>query len=249
MNDTTLKKQLARLSRRVWSRGVDPMMKKTLLIALAAVLGFASVVSATPRGSLPNSDPADPYGDKPRPPFMIPEGTANLALHKTVTSSTAPTKGSLKMITDGEKEMIEEYTVELPQGKQWVQVDLTETAVIYAVLFWLGDDSRFRSYHDVVVQVSDDKEFKKGVKIIFNNDHDNSSGFGCGKDYSYGEDYQGKLVDAKGVSARYVRINTNGNTVNLRNHFAEIEVWGLAGKKPGGKMVPLNTRFPKPYFR
>ncbi len=184
---------------------------------------------------------------------MVPEGTTNIALHKEVTNSTPPIKGSLKMVTDGKKEPDEvdgEYIVDLKEGKQWVQIDLTEMAAIYAVILWLGDGPGMpRSCNDVVVQVSDDKDFKKGVKIIFNNDHDNSSSFGVGKNYNYWETNEGKLVDAKGMSARYVRVNTNGNTLDPQNHFTEIEVWGLTRKKPSGKMVPLESRFPKPWFR
>ena len=42
----------------------------------------------------------------------------------------------------------------------------------------------------------------------------------------YIETYQGKLIDAKGVKGRYVRLYSNGNTTNKMNHYIEVEVWG-----------------------
>ncbi|MFZ2642472.1 MAG: hypothetical protein WA117_15865 [Verrucomicrobiia bacterium] len=225
--------------------------RKTLQTVLVIVLGAASLVSATPRGRLENSDPTDPYGRKEdsRPPFMIPEGTTNLALRKKVTSSSLPTGGVLETITDGTKDYFMGVVV-LKEGEQWVQIDLGQTSVIYAIIFWLYDETcHFYSYNDVVVQVSDDPEFKKDVKILFNNDHDNSSGFGVGKNYNYWENYLGKLVDAKGVPARYVRINTNGNNLDQLNRFTAVDVWGLVGKTPSEKLVPLVPRYPKPLFK
>ena len=62
-----------------------------------------------------------------------------------------------------------------------------------------------RSMHDVILQVSDDPEFKSGVTTLFNNDVDNSSGLGVGTDREYFEMQFGRVVPAKGVKARYVR--------------------------------------------
>jgi len=42
------------------------------------------------------------------------------------------------------------------------------------------------------------------VTTVFNNDHDNTSGLGAGKDKEYIETFDGKLFDPKGVKARYV---------------------------------------------
>ena len=55
-------------------------------------------------------------------------------------------------------------------------------------------------YHDVVIQVSDDPEFKSGVRTVFNNDHDNSAKLGQGKDRAYIESYQGRIIDAQGAT-------------------------------------------------
>jgi len=161
-----------------------------------------------------------------RPDFYVPAGTINLARGKKVTSSdNNPNVGTLDMIGDGDKAGDEGSWVELGPGKQWVQMDLAKTANIYAVLVW-HFHSQARVYRDVVVQVSDDPAFKSGVTAIFNSDSHNELGFGAGKDLNYIETYQGKLIDAKGVKGRYVRLYSNGNTANKLNHYIEVEVWG-----------------------
>ncbi len=99
------------------------------------------------------------------------------------------------------------------------------SANIYAVLMW-HFHSQPRVYRDVVVQVSDDPTFRSGVTTIFNNDFHNDLGLGAGHDLNYIETYQGKLIDAKGVAGRYVRLYSNGNTTNKLNHYIEVEVWG-----------------------
>jgi hypothetical protein len=55
------------------------------------------------------------------------------------------------------------------------------------------------------VQVSDDPDFKESVRTLFNNDFDRSSNLGAGTDHEYVENYEGKLIDAKGVDGRYMR--------------------------------------------
>ena len=154
-----------------------------------------------------------------RPDFMVPAGTVNLAKGKKVTASDSdPVVGSLDLVTDGDKEGDEGSWVELAPGKQWCQIDLEKDAEIYAVLVW-HFHSQERVYRDVVVQVSDDPTFAKGVTTIY----DNSA---AGTDRPYIETYQGKLIDAKGVKGRYVRLYSNGNTTNKMNHYIEVEVWG-----------------------
>ena len=167
---------------------------------------------------------------KSRGPFMVPVGTKLLSLKKPVRGSdSAPVIGDLPMITDGEKEGGDGYFVELGPSKQWVQVDLGGSYALHAILLW-HFHSQARVYRDVIVQVSDDKDFVKGVTTIFNNDHDNSSKLGTGKDKEYIEVAEGRLFDPKGAAGRYVRMYSNGNTVNDLNHYVEIEVYGTAVK-------------------
>jgi hypothetical protein len=161
-----------------------------------------------------------------RPDFMVPLGTTNLALGKKVTSSAGdPIIGTLDLITDGDKEGDEGSWVELDPGKQWVQIDLEKEANLYAVILW-HFHSQARVYFDVVVQVSDDPKFEKDVTTIFNADTNNELGLGAGKDLAYIETYQGKLIDAKGVKGRYLRLYSKGNTTSKMNHYIEVEVFG-----------------------
>ena len=161
-----------------------------------------------------------------RPDFMVPAGTVNLARGKKVTSSDSdPVVGTLDLITDEDKEGDEGSWVELGPGKQWVQIDLEKDANIYAVVVW-HFHSQARVYFDVVVQVSDDPKFEKGVTTIFNADAANELALGAGKDLAYIETYEGKLMDAKGVKGRYVRLYSKGNTTNKLNHYIEVEVFG-----------------------
>ena len=173
--------------------------------------------------NVPNLEP--PMKGK-RPDFMVPVGTVNLAKGKRVTSSdNNPVVGTLDLVTDGDKAGDEGSWVELGPGKQWVQIDLAKSANIYAILVW-HFHSQARVYRDVVVQVSNDPAFKSGVTTIFNNDFNGALGLGQGKDLNYVETYQGKLLDAKGATGRYVRLYSNGNTTNKLNDYIEVEVWG-----------------------
>jgi hypothetical protein len=165
-----------------------------------------------------------------RPDFMVPAGTTNLALKKPVTSSTPePINGTLDLITDGDKAGDEGSYVELKPGKQWVQIDLGQEANIYALFLW-HFHSQERVYFDVVAQVSDDASFSKGVTTVYNNDGANELGLGVGKDLDYIESYLGKLIDAKGVKGRYVRLYSKGSTTDKSNHYIEVEVWGKPAK-------------------
>jgi hypothetical protein len=161
-----------------------------------------------------------------RPDFLVPAGTVNLAKGKKVTASDSdPVVGTLDLITDGDKEGDEGSWVELGPGRQWVQIDLEKDANISAVMLW-HFHSQARVYFDVVVQVSDDPKFEKDVTTIFNADANNELGLGAGKDLAYIETYEGKLIDAKGVKGRYVRLYSKGNTTNKMNHYIEVEVFG-----------------------
>jgi len=112
---------------------------------------------------------------------------------------------------------------------QWVQIDLGAPAKLAAVAVW-HFHSQARVYHAVVVQVADDADFKKNVRTLYNNDDDNSAKLGKGADLAYVETNQGRIVDAKGATARYVRLYSNGNTSDELNHYCEVEVYGQPAK-------------------
>jgi hypothetical protein len=162
----------------------------------------------------------------PRPPFYVPPGTVNLALNKPVTSSdNEPLLGDLELVTDGDKEGEEGSYVELGRGKQWVQIDLGAAHALHAIAVW-HFHSQGRVYKNVVVQLSDDPDFITGVKTIWNSDTANELGLGEGKDPLYLENNEGRLIDAQGHKARYVRLYSGGNTTSAMNHYIEVEVHG-----------------------
>ena len=78
----------------------------------------------------------------------------------------------------------------------------------------------------LVLLVDDDPDFIENVRTIFNNDQDNTSGLGVGTDREFFESYEGKLINAKGVKARYIRFYSKGSTESALNEYTEIEVYG-----------------------
>jgi hypothetical protein len=219
------------------------MTTRTIACSLAAAVAAAVVVAAQPApgkeelklklpkpmfvGTPTNIRSANlEVTGKSRGAFYVPKGTTLLSLNKTVTSSDSlPVIGELEMITDGEKSGGDGFFVELGPMPQWVQVDLGAAHPLHAILLW-HYHSQARVYRDVIVQVSNDPAFKTGVTTVFNNDHDNSSKLGAGKDKEYIEVAEGKLFDPKGAKGRYVRFYSSGNTTNDLNHYVEIEVFG-----------------------
>jgi hypothetical protein len=164
---------------------------------------------------------------RPREPFYAPKGTTNIALNKPVTSSDEqPIIGELAMITDGDKEAADGSYVELGPGRQHITIDLGASYNIFAIVVW-HYHKQPRVYKDVVVQTADDSDFITNVRTVFNNDDDNTLGLGAGTNMNYVETAEGKLIDAKGVIARYVRCFSNGNSSNDLNNYIEVEVYGL----------------------
>jgi hypothetical protein len=216
-------------------------MNKVTLKSMVVLLLAAGVVSAQDKVPLKTDLPKPMFVGTPvpiklpnlepprtgkRPDFLVPVGTVNLAKGKKVTSSdNDPVLGTLDLVTDGDKDGDEGSYVELGPGKQWVQIDLEQEANIYALMVW-HFHSQARVYFDVVAQVSDDPTFQKDVTTIFNNDANNELGLGVGKDLDYIETFEGKLMDAKGVKGRYVRLYSKGNTTTKLNNYIEVEVFG-----------------------
>jgi hypothetical protein len=213
-------------------------MKNTLhiLTGLALVLTLASCgkKEETKAGAAPaaaSTAPAVPAGDLEEIKLEFPKPMfTNLAKGKKVTSSdTAPIIGELSLVTDGDADGADGSFVELMPGKQWVQIDLGAEANLYKIAMW-HYHKQAQAYIDVEVQVSDDPEFKAGVTSLFNSDHDDTSGMGKGSDPAYVETNHGRVIDAKGIKARYVRLWSNGNTSNDMNHYCEVQVYGTPAK-------------------
>ncbi|WP_461784613.1 discoidin domain-containing protein [Prosthecobacter sp.] len=177
---------------------------------------------------LPNLEKPGTY--KPILSIQVPKGTTNLAKGKKVSSSdAAPIIGDLTLVTDGDADGADGSFVELMPGKQWVQIDLEAPANIYKIAMW-HYHKQAQAYIDVLVQVSDDVEFKTGVTTLWNSDNDDTSAMGKGGDPAYVETNHGRIIDGKGVKGRYVRLWSNGNTSNDMNHYCEVQVYGAAAK-------------------
>lgn len=162
---------------------------------------------------------------KARPPFLAPAGTTNMALGRPVTSSDKfPIIGELSYITNGNKDATDGNYVELGLGVQNVVIDLGQQCNIYAVVVWHLHRQPV-VFFDIVVQTSNDQYFIENVNTIFNNDIDNSAGLGIGKDMHYTETNEGKLIDAKGVTGRYVRLYSNGYNLEDFNYYTEVAVY------------------------
>ena len=173
--------------------------------------------------SIPNLEKSRPKGQEPKL-LEIPKGCKNLAEDKEVTSSDEdPSVGDLDMITDSDADG-SEY-VQLKKGLQWVQLDLEDSKKLYGAHVW-HYHSQPRVYNDIIIQISDDEDFIEGVKTVFNNDHDNSSGLGKGTDKNYIEEYYGKSFDLKGTKGQYIRFYSQGNSADKSNHYIEIQVYG-----------------------
>lgn len=196
------------------------------LVPLMLHLPRAAFVGTPPNDLQTNSytEPYDP--NKTRPPMMVPPGLKNLAPGSKVTCSvTNMPAETLAKITDGDKDAYDESTIFLRRGSQYVQLDLGSPQELFAIVIWHAHNM-LKVYHDVVVQVADDPDFRQSVRTIFNNDQDNTSGLGFGTDREYFETWEGKLINAKGVKGRYLRFYSNGSTNGALNEYTEIEVYG-----------------------
>lgn len=228
---------------------MNAMPKSLSLAGVVAAISVASVLTTSPvsgaeggteplvlkfplhtlKGTpedLPTGPNVEPPPEKAPPPLQVPKGVKNVAAGKPVTASVKPFLGELSQITDGKKEAYDEDCVEMRKGVQWVQVDLGQSYAIHAVVMW-HDHRYVQVIRDVILQASDDPEFKTGVTTLYNNDGDNSSGLGVGTDREYFEMQYGRAVPVKGVKARYVRGYTRGSNQSAMNAWQEIEVYGL----------------------
>lgn len=217
----------------------NPLFSLTVSVFFVGALSFASADEVAQQALAIELPPALSIGtpkDETRKlpglqiepvKILVPADSAVISRGKTVTSSDKqePFEGELSMLTDGDKDGNEGYSVIIDEGPQWVQVDLGESRLVDAVVLW----HYFRNYrviNDVIVQVSDDADFKSGVVTLFNNDNDNSSKQGVGTDASFLCNYQGKQISGKGAKARYIRCWSNGNSDHKMNEIIEVEVWG-----------------------
>jgi hypothetical protein len=177
-------------------------------------------------GDIPNLEKPDLEALKSRLTLRVPRGTTNVAMNKKVTSSDPmPIIGILALVTDGDADGSDGCYVELAPGLQWVQIDLGEEYNIWKILLWHFHKQAV-VFFSVIVQVSDDPTFKNGVTTLFNNDVQNKSHLGKGTDKNYVETNHGRLIEGKGTKARYVRLWSNGNSLDEMNRYIEVQVFG-----------------------
>ena len=184
-----------------------------------------------------------------RGPVYLPKGSSNVAYGRPVSASSKPSlygNGTLTMVTDGVKASFYGNGVTLNQKTpQWVQIDLQSPFIIHGVLIW-HNFFKPRIYRDVIVQLADDADFTSNVRTVFNNDRDNSSGLGAGKDQDYLEDVQGHWIPIKSQTATYIRLYSRGSNADpTSNEYAEVEVWATV--KPGMMVAPF--QLPPPTYQ
>ena len=177
-----------------------------------------------PPGNVPNLEtPGAPVTE-----FKAPKGTTNVAVGKKVTSSDPapiiPSPDALTLITDGDADSADGCFVELMQGPQWVQIDLEAEQTIHKILAWHFHKQAV-IVKGVVVQISNDPEFKTGVTTVYNADIDNACGQGAGQDKAWVQTNHGRFFDGKATKGRYVRLWSNGNTEDDFNRYIEVEVY------------------------
>ncbi len=183
----------------------------------------------TPKDA-PQRPNVEPLSTKPRAPLMVPADVKNLAPSAKITcSDTNATAATLAKLTDGNKEATDSTIASLRKGPQYVQFDLGAPAEIFAIVIWHAFDT-LKVYHSVVVQIADDASFTTNVRTLFNNDTANAAGRGAGADREYFETNEGKLIDAKGAKARFVRLYSRGSTDSALNEYTEIEIYGRPPK-------------------
>jgi secreted protein with Ig-like and vWFA domain len=184
---------------------------------------------------LPQGD-AIPNLDHSKIPILevsVPAGTTLISAGKPVTSNDSAPIGELSLITDGDKFGDDGYFVDLMPGKTWVQIDLGSSHEIHLLWVWHFHKQNV-IFNDVVAQISDDPTFQTST-TVFNNDYDNSSGLGVGKDLSYIETNNGRPMPVNGVKGRYVRFCSNGRDLDDTNQYIEAEVYG----RPAGNDAAL----------
>lgn len=124
-------------------------------------------------------------------------------------------------------------------GPQWVKIDLGrsyELDKINVLHYYTPTD--VRTYHDVIVQLSNDSTFATKT-TVFNNDANNSAAQGTGTDAEYAESASGKDITFAKTNARYIRLWTNGNTKYDTQHYTEVKAFGVPAVTP---TTPLQGR-------
>ena len=192
------------------------------------IVDIDSQTGATPAYNPERVIPPHLHRSKEHKPIMVDPDIMNLALYMPVTASEEPQSGELEQLTDDIKTSGEFDFIE---GPAWVQVDLEETVSVHAIAVW-HYYANADIFDDVIVCASNDGNFSDNFLTLFNNDNDNSSGLGMGKDSAYIETVWGNIIDARGpdsrgMDARFIRVYTRRNTDGTLPRYLELAVYGF----------------------
>jgi len=176
----------------------------------------------TNTSSAPTNTPTrtnTPSGATNTPTNTPSGGGTNVALNKPATGASLVNP---VYVTDGDKSNSNNFGG-LDFGLRSIVIDLGQNYNLTQVKVWhyFADA---RTYHDVIVQLSTVSNFSS-LTTVFNNDTNNSAGQGTGSQAEYAESSAGKTITFSAVSARYIRLWSNGSTANTYNHYVEVEAY------------------------
>jgi hypothetical protein len=227
MKDTLFFRPLAARAACALALALAPLLADDAWVPLKLKLP-AAVDAGTPKNIPPGSTVE--LNAKPPPPLLVPKDAVNVAPGKKISSSDKnATASDLAKLSDGDKEAEESSILLLHRGLQWVQFDLGVPHEIFALVVWHAFDTH-KIYRSVIVQVADDADFTQNARTLFNNDRENTAGLGIGADRQYFESNEGKIIDAKGARARFVRLYSNGNSDSRMNEYTEVEIYARPAK-------------------
>ncbi len=159
---------------------------------------------------------------------VISEGCRLLSHRCPVTVSDPAPLGDPACVTDGVRSSEDGNMIDMAPGKQWVQIDLGVSCEVHCLWLWLCHKQPWVSCRNVIVQVSDDAVYSSNGRgtIVLNADRDGSEGMGKGTDMDWEETINGRPVTFPPARGRYIRVWTNGRTLDDCNIFTEVAVYG-----------------------
>jgi hypothetical protein len=156
--------------------------------------------------------------------IRIPRRVSLLSRGVPVTSSDPAPLGELSLVTDGDKHGDDGYFVDLLPGQQWIQIDLGAPRELW--LLWIWMYHKYPAiYNDVIIELAAQEDFGD-ARVVFNNDHDDTSGMGAGSDTSWIDSNYGRPLRLQGQRARFIRLYSNGRDLDDTNQWIEVEAYG-----------------------
>ncbi len=128
--------------------------------------------------------------------------------------------GDLGAAIDGDPDT----AVDVGTGRQYLQLDLGAPRQVNSLAVLREAD--LRAYRNVVYQLSNDANFTGDVTTVFHNDRDNVHGLALAESPhgEYPATANGHYVRVAPVTARYVRLYSNGSDRDRHNRYHEVLV-------------------------